>query len=1178
MLKRLLSTALATAAVAAILPMQYASAASLEFYVDQNAAAGGDGSAAKPFCTIDAAKAEAQKHKDESVTIILRGGDYFVDSSIVFDKNDSRDSAHPLTIASFEGERASLVGGKKIDASRFTPVTDAETLNRIPVEARDKVLSLNLKEVEGIEYWKFKQFGTYYTSTVSEMPDLYVNDEKMTIARWPNEGYAKVGEVIDAGTPDSPLGTKAAGAHGATFKYDDDRIAKWQTAEDAMLYGYWKWNWSCCNLRIKAIDTKNKTISTVDSATFEVTQGQRFMAYNLLEELDSPGEWYIDRNKEILYYYPVCAIEDTNMYYSQLSDSIIKVTGCENINFRQIDIEFGKHDLITIDKDSKNIDFLGCNIRGSSGYGAVIKGLNCGIRSSNIYDHGEEGVLTGGGTCNNNEYTLAKNYVINCDIYNCGQRLTTAAGIRTQCTGGIITNNKIHEIPAWGIGWQGFETKIEYNEIYNVLQETEDAGAIYAGRNSYSRGGSVSYNYIHDVYGQDDLRDAMYVGIYFDDYLCGIRAEGNVFENVSTPIYGHHGAQCTVKNNIVVNKTAQSNGWVLWTRGGGDTATYSFVTSHTNIDWTKEPYATLFPEAQKMTLDNILDNFDTVVKNNLVVNHQGANIHQVVRDQGDISNNYEIDHDPGFVDMENHNFALKEDSEVFDVMPEFENADMSKMGLYDDGFRPFETETEEINPYTLVFPSADEKNVATQEVEFSWNVCPKLHVEKYRLVIAKDKDFTDLVCNYQTTELEATIDELDQNTKYYWKVYAVAEHDGKTELYENAGGARSFTTSYYKEVYEKNELKTRDLSEFFKDSENWKQGSCSDMFVSDKQVTFTGAGVAGYEGETLDYDTLYHFGASFNGGTWHAFAIHANNTEQYGWVHNSHYLIIVKPNAVEIHKYPNNFKNSQMIKSVERETSFEDGAVHDIVFGTHVIDGTNYVVFAMDGEVIYNIKDTYTGEVAAPGYFAVYAMAGGKLTITESVGEVPEVSFKERELPTQYYDALDYSVLMKAGEPRAYSDEVEVQINDKNPDITPIVRNSRTLIPLRFVSEALGADVKWDGGERSVTVEKDGTVVKMTIDSREYSINGASEQKDAAPIIENNTTYLPARFIAEALGYEVTYNEATGLVLIHPAENKEFISEDAAWWNTLNNYVMYARAEKKMFTKDAWDNGGKLAK
>ena len=1173
MLKKLLSAALVVTVFSSIVPVQYAKAAeNFEIYVDQNAAAGGSGSKSTPFSTLEEARTEASRHKDESVTIILRGGDYYVDSSIVFDQSDSRSEENPLTITSYEGERASLVGGKRLDTSKLQPVTDTEILNRIPVEAREQIMSLSLKD-SGIEYWKFKQFGTYYTSTVSEMPDLYVNDEKMTIARWPNEGYAKVGEVIDPGTPDNPLGKKAANAHGAVFKYNDDRIAKWKTAADAMLYGYWQWNWSCCNLRLKSIDTVNKTISTVDSATFAVTQGQRFMAYNLLEELDAPGEWYIDRDNEILYYYPVCDIEATDMIISQLSDSIIKVEGCENVCFKQIDVEYGKHDLITVDSTSKNIEFLGCNIRGSSGYGAVIKGINCGIKSSNIYDCGEEGVLIQGGICNNDEYTLSKNYVINCDIYNCGQRLTTAAGIRSQAHGAIITNNKIHDIPAWGIGWGGFETVVEYNEIYNVLTETEDAGAIYAGRTSQARGSSVSHNYIHDIYGQDDYRSGMYVGIYFDDYLCAIKSEGNVLENVSIPFYGHHGAQCIVQNNIIVNKTALSDGWVVWTRGGG--AASSFVTSHTSIDWTKEPYATLFPEAQKMTIDNIYDCFDTVVKNNLIVNHEGANILKVVSDQGDVSNNYECDHDPGFVDMENHNYALKPDSEVFSIIPEFKNADMSKMGLYEDEYRPKETATVEKDPFTLAFPKENEGNVSTRNVECAWNVCPKLHVEKYRLIISKDKDFTDIVYNYQTPEFSAVVDELDQNTKYYWRVDAVAENNGEVKYYTNAGGARSFTTSYYKEIYDNNSLNVKDLSDFFKDSENWKKGSCNDISVNSNEVAFTGTGVGGYEGEYLDYDTLYHFGAVFDGGSWYGFAVHAANTDQFGWVHNSHYLVIVKPTAIEIHKYPNHFKDSQMIKSVPAEISLEDKAVHDIAFGTHVIDGTNYIVFAIDGKVIFNIEDTYKGEVKAPGYFAIYTI-DGKLTLTKPIGEIPNISFKKRELPAQYEEALDSTVLMKAGEARAYVDESEVQINTVNPDITPIVKNNITLIPLRFVSESLGAEVEWNAEERSVSVTKGDTLIKMKIGSNEFTVNGEAVTQDSAPIIENDTTYLPARFIAETLGFDVKYDENTKLILIYPPENEELLSDEADWWNLLNNYVMYAKAEKEVFSNPAWDNGGKL--
>lgn len=144
MLKKLLSVALVVTAFSSMAPMQYVRAAEgLELYVDRNAAAGGNGSKSTPFNTFEEAQTEAARHKDESVTIILRGGDYYVDSSIVFDQSDSRSEENPLTITSYEGERASLAGGKRLDASKLQPVTDTETLNRIPVEARGQVMSLS---------------------------------------------------------------------------------------------------------------------------------------------------------------------------------------------------------------------------------------------------------------------------------------------------------------------------------------------------------------------------------------------------------------------------------------------------------------------------------------------------------------------------------------------------------------------------------------------------------------------------------------------------------------------------------------------------------------------------------------------------------------------------------------------------------------------------------------------------------------------------------------------------------------------------------------------------------------------------------------------------------------------------------------------------------------------------
>ena len=99
-------------------------------------------------------------------------------------------------------------------------------------------------------------------------------------------------------------------------------------------------------------------------------------------------------------------------------------------------------------------------------------------------------------------------------------------------------------------------------------------------------------------------------------------------------------------------------------------------------------------------------------------------------------------------------------------------------------------------------------------------------------------------------------------------------------------------------------------------------------------------------------------------------------------------------------------------------------------------------------------------------------------------------------------------------------------------DVAPVIRNDRTMLPARFVAENLGADVKWDNDARKVTITKDDTVIIITIDSQTAAVNGASIVLDSPAFIENDRTYTPLRFIAEKLGARVEWNEETQEVII----------------------------------------------
>lgn len=102
----------------------------------------------------------------------------------------------------------------------------------------------------------------------------------------------------------------------------------------------------------------------------------------------------------------------------------------------------------------------------------------------------------------------------------------------------------------------------------------------------------------------------------------------------------------------------------------------------------------------------------------------------------------------------------------------------------------------------------------------------------------------------------------------------------------------------------------------------------------------------------------------------------------------------------------------------------------------------------------------------------------------------------------------------------------------KESDVQPIIRNDRTMLPARFVAENLGAEVSWDGETRTVLIKSEAVEIKLTIDSAVAVVNGLEEMLDSPAFIENDRTYTPVRFIAEKLGSTVNWNPATQTVIM----------------------------------------------
>ena len=139
------------------------------------------------------------------------------------------------------------------------------------------------------------------------------------------------------------------------------------------------------------------------------------------------------------------------------------------------------------------------------------------------------------------------------------------------------------------------------------------------------------------------------------------------------------------------------------------------------------------------------------------------------------------------------------------------------------------------------------------------------------------------------------------------------------------------------------------------------------------------------------------------------------------------------------------------------------------------------------------------------------------------------------------------------------ANEIKIFVNGNQlaSDVAPIIENSRTLLPFRACAEALGADVEWIKSENSVIMTKDGTTVKLYIGTDKASINNQQYVLDVKSQLKNNRTLVPLRFVGEALECKVEWISATRSVEIttkqptEPVEyNNPLTAEEIQWYQS----------------------------
>jgi hypothetical protein len=134
---------------------------------------------------------------------------------------------------------------------------------------------------------------------------------------------------------------------------------------------------------------------------------------------------------------------------------------------------------------------------------------------------------------------------------------------------------------------------------------------------------------------------------------------------------------------------------------------------------------------------------------------------------------------------------------------------------------------------------------------------------------------------------------------------------------------------------------------------------------------------------------------------------------------------------------------------------------------------------------------------------------------------------------TKDFYTFSYRYRWVSGAPPV-NDDIKIILGGKSlvTDVAPIIVSGRTLLPLRSVLEALGATIDWNQTTRTVTAIKGSTTVILVIDQKTATVNGVPQQLDVPPQIKNSRTLVPLRFLAESFGATVEWNQTTRVITI----------------------------------------------
>lgn len=799
----------------------------------------GAGTIDAPLRTIEGARdrirfIKKQQGKNfKGATVYIRGGLYQLEHGITFDENDSGTETGRIVYQGYNDEEVRFTTANVLDGTKFKPVRDVDTLNRLSTMAIGKVYEFDLKSAKldpgtfikapGVE-GKAKEFdlgGGAFALSLGNM--LAVNGRESERAQYPNGGgYAVVAD-------------HSPGLQNE-FGYALNGVENWQYADQAYGVIMGSFGYTTSFVRVDKIDVKSRMVYLIRNSLYAIKPGWCWGLTNMLETLDCPGEWVADTQTEKLYYYPQGDLEKLEILFATNPEPVFSMKKTTDVTFKNITVESSIGTGLEI-YEGKNVTVDGCTFKNLGYLGIDVhhqnspKAGNVKIINSEFFDIASTAVVIREGDRIN--LTPSNDLVENCHFDHYAKiEHNDAAAVATQGTVGVAVRHcNIHNDDSSALFMGGNDDLFEYNELYNVCKDTDDYGVIYGDYRGLMRQGvTLKNNFVHDcisdLYAKDGEGSVM--GFYSDAQRNnGANVYNNVFMNMNRTIYISNNQNMTVSGNLIFDSQAYSigasedhydksvvekyemihkelssdgNEAMMKYRGMGETA-FKNSTGGSPLFYRGWLSETAFTEENKHIyylkypwMEQYIDRgtdtggFSLIENNAMFGEKENMRLPDSVAERYTVRNNY-ISKD-GLENEETVDRINKAMEIAKEKLGSFEVWDVTKTGMYG--------EPTPIKDFKLLGPANDAKNVPAQNLRLSWEIARG--ADEYEVFIATDKEFKNVIFTGTTKFNFIDAPDLSSGSKrYYWKVMAKSYSTKFTGTPWNLDGVYSFVTSRYPE-------------------------------------------------------------------------------------------------------------------------------------------------------------------------------------------------------------------------------------------------------------------------------------------------------------------------------------------------------------------------------------------